>query len=60
MSEITGQAMVIPSLIGIIAISVIVFLGVVVFLWRRGKTVESLLVWVSMWLFLITLILALK
>ena len=54
------QMMSTPAIIPILLLSLAVFLGVVVLLWRRGKTVESTLVWVSMWLFIIALILAFK
>jgi hypothetical protein len=43
-----------------IILSIVAFLGVVGFLWRKGKTIEALLVWLSMWLYLIALILLLK
>jgi len=49
-----------PLIIPILIISIVAFLGVVVLLWRKGKTVESMLIWVSMWLYVIALILALK
>ena len=54
------QVMSTPAIIPILLLSLAVFLGVVVLLWRRGKTVESTLVWVSMWLYIIALILAFK
>jgi len=60
LSEIAQQVIVMPSVISIIILSIVAFLGVVGFLWRRGKTTEALLVWVSMWLYLIALILLLK
>jgi hypothetical protein len=49
-----------PLFIPLIILSLVLFLGVVGFLWRKGKTIEALLVWVSMWLYLIALILLLK
>jgi len=60
LSEIAQQVIMMPSVISIIILSIVAFLGVVGFLWRRGKTIEALLVWVSMWLYLIALILLLK
>lgn len=44
----------------ILVLSVAAFLGVVVYLWKKGKTIEALLVWLSMWLYLIALILLLR
>jgi hypothetical protein len=47
----------VPSYIALIVLSILPFLGVAVFLWRKGKTVEALLIWISMWLYIIALIL---
>lgn len=44
----------------LLVLSVAAFLGVVVYLWKKGKTIEALLVWLSMWLYLIALILLLR
>ena len=61
MSEVTEQVMEFwPLAIPLIILSILAFLGVVGSLWRKGKTIESMLVWVSMWLYLIALILLLK
>jgi hypothetical protein len=46
--------------IPIIILSIVAFLGVLGFLWKKGKTIEALLVWLSMWLYLIALILLLR
>jgi hypothetical protein len=51
-----GSILYIPMII----LSIAAFLVAVGFLWRKGKTIEALLVWVSMWLYLIALILLLK
>jgi hypothetical protein len=60
LSEVTQQVMGTVLYIPIIILSIAAFLGVLGFLWRRGKTVEALLVWLSMWLYVIALILLLK
>lgn len=57
LSEVTQQLMGSILYIPIIILSIVAFLGVVGFLWRKGKTIEALLVWLSMWLYLIALIL---
>jgi len=55
LSEVTQQFAI--SYIALIVLSIVPFLGVAVFLWRKGKTVEALLIWISMWLYIIALIL---
>ena len=61
MSEVTQQQVMGSILyIPIIILSIVAFLGVLGFLWRKGKTIEALLVWLSMWLYLIALILLLR
>jgi len=44
----------------LIALSFLAFIWVIAILWRRGKTVEALLVWNSLMLYVIALILLLK
>jgi hypothetical protein len=41
----------------LLIISVIGFLVAAGWLWKKGKTIEAMLVWVSFWLYLIALIL---
>jgi hypothetical protein len=60
LSEVAQQVMGSILYIPIIILSIVAFLGVVGFLWRKGKTIEALLVWLSMWLYLIALILLLR
>lgn len=60
LSEVTQQVMGSILYIPIIILSIVAFLGVLGFLWRKGKTIEALLVWLSMWLYLIALILLLR
>ncbi|MCJ7422914.1 hypothetical protein MUP01_01410 [Candidatus Bathyarchaeota archaeon] len=60
MSEVAQQMMASIALLPLVAISIIAFLGATGWLWRRSKTIEALLVWVSMWLYLIALILLFK
>jgi len=48
------------TLVPLLILSVLAFLVVVAVLWRRGKTIEALLVWVSLLLYFIALILLLK
>jgi len=61
LSEVTQQQVMGSILyIPIIILSIVAFLGVLGFLWRKGKTIEALLVWLSMWLYLIALILLLR
>jgi hypothetical protein len=48
------------SFLILLILSLVVFLAVVILLWRRGKTVEALLVWNSMFLYIIAWILFLK
>jgi hypothetical protein len=45
------------ALIPLLIISIVAFLVASRTFWRRGKSVEAMLVWVSLWLYLITLIL---
>jgi hypothetical protein len=45
------------ALFPLLLLSIAVFLVAVALLWRRGKTVEALLVWNSMFLYFIALIL---
>jgi hypothetical protein len=44
----------------LLILSILAFLAVTGLLWRRGKSVEAMLVWVSLWLYLIALILLFK
>jgi len=41
----------------LLIISIVAFIVAVAVLWRKGKTVEAMMVWMSLWLYLITLIL---
>jgi hypothetical protein len=53
LKHVTGEAVLFEVTflyMAIIALSIVAFLGVVGFLWRRGKTIEALLIWLSMWL----------
>ena len=54
--QVTGNILYFPLII----VSIMVFLGVSAILWRRGKTIEALLVWVSMWLCVIAFILVFR
>jgi hypothetical protein len=49
---------IVPSFLFIL--SFVAFLAAIGYLWKIGKTVESMLVWVSMWLYIVALILLLK
>ena len=44
----------------LLILSILAYLVVTGLLWRRGKSVEAMLVWVSLWLYLIALILLSK
>ncbi|MBS7616089.1 hypothetical protein KEJ45_02675 [Candidatus Bathyarchaeota archaeon] len=48
-----------PAMIPLLIISFLAFIIVVAILWRKGKTVEALLVWNSLMLYIIALILLL-
>jgi len=52
--------MVILPIIPLLIISILAFLIIAALLWKRGKTVEALLVWNSLLLYIIALILLLK
>ena len=41
----------------LLILSILAYLAVIGLLWSRGKSVEAMLVWVSLWLYLIALIL---
>ena len=41
----------------LLILSILAYIAVTGLLWRRGKSVEAMLVWVSLWLYLIALIL---
>ncbi|HVO37189.1 MAG TPA: hypothetical protein VMT01_03375 [Candidatus Acidoferrum sp.] len=57
MSEVSQQLMGNIALVPLLIISVIGFLAAMGLLWRKGKTVEALLVWISLWLYVIAVIL---
>lgn len=58
MSQSAQQVIMVQiAYVPLIIISLLAFLGVMGFLWRKGKSVEALLVWLSMWLYIIALIL---
>jgi len=48
------------ALFPLVLLSVLAFLIAIVLLWRRGKTIEALLIWNSMFLYFIALILLFK
>ena len=52
--------MVMPLLIPLLIISFLPFVIVTAVLWKKGKTVEALLIWNSLLLYAIALILLLK
>jgi hypothetical protein len=52
--------MMVISYPALLILSLLAFVIMSVVLWRRGKTVEALLVWNSMFLYIIALILLLK
>jgi hypothetical protein len=52
--------MVMVALLPLLFLSFLAFLIGIVLLWRKGKTVEALLVWNSLFLYIIALILLLK
>jgi hypothetical protein len=45
------------ALLPLLIISIAAFLIASAMLWKKGKSVEAMLVWISLWLYLITLIL---
>jgi hypothetical protein len=45
------------ALFPLLIISIVAFFAASGLLWRRGKSVEAMLVWISLWLYLIALIL---
>jgi len=49
--------MVVIAFFPLLIISIVAFFVVSGVLWRRGKSVEAMLVWISLWLYLIALIL---
>ena len=57
MSETTQQLMVNVAFFPLLVLSVLAFLATAGWLWKKGKSVEAMLVWVSLWLYLIALIL---
>jgi len=48
------------AMIPLLILSFLVFIVVIAILWKRGKTIEALLVWNSLLLYVIALILLLK
>lgn len=60
MSEVTHTVMVSFAFLPLVIVSFIAFLGAAGWLWKKGKTIEALLIWVSMWLYVIALILLFK
>ena len=57
MSEVAQQVMASVAFLPLFIISIMAFLSAAGWLWRKGKTIEALLIWVSMWLYVIALIL---
>jgi len=58
--EIAHQTFVTPLFIPLIILSIIAFVVAAGVFWSKRKRIESLLIWVSMWLYLIALILLFK
>jgi hypothetical protein len=57
LSEVSQQLMGNIAFVPLLIISVIGFLAAMGLLWKKGKTIEALLVWISFWLYLIALLL---
>jgi len=53
-------SMVNVGMLPLLILSFLVFIVVIAILWKRGKTIEALLVWNSLLLYVIALILLLK
>jgi len=53
-------SMVNVAIIPLLILSFLAFIVVIAILWKRGKTIEALLVWNSLLLYVIALILLLK
>jgi type II secretory pathway pseudopilin PulG len=56
----TQMVMVGIAWFSLLILSILAYLAVIGLLWSRRKSVEATLVWVSLWLYLIALILLLK